>query len=416
MMHDHTAVLAASRDLLGSTTDFLDALVRFGSISGDEGPCMHWLADRFADVADVGETVPVPEDIVDDPDYSFRLGDSPYSDRPNVRTMMRGDGSGRSVILNAHADVVPPSPGQVRPFDPRIEDGVMYGRGTSDDKGQIAVVMHLFNLMNAFGVRPRGDVTAHLVIEEETGGNGTLAFVRDGCAADCCLNLEPAENKVLAAIRGAVWFRCEIEGRAGHSGAAGTTVSALEMAIKAMQIIESYHDEVLAATHGDIPLFLAHKNPMPVTFGRLDAGTWPAMAPPEAVLEGVFGLLTTPKEEVMREIESRVRAGDPWLADHVTFTFPYRHDTSTVSPDHELVTTLLDSYDDAGMTTSVGSAPYSSDAWFYSSMLGIPTVVTGCGSITDGHTAGESVILDDITHEAAVLFRFIERWSGFRPA
>ena len=377
---------------------------------------MRWLAERFAEVSDVSETVKVPEEIVDDPDYSFRLGDRPYSGRPNVRAVMRGDSSGRSVILNAHADVVPPSPGQVRPFDPRVEDGVMSGRGTSDDKGQIAAIMLLFELMNKFGVRPRGDVTAHIVIEEETGGNGTLALVREGAAADCCLNLEPAENRVLASIRGAVWFRCVIEGRAGHSGAAGTTVSALEMAVKVMRIIQTYHDELLAATHGDDPLFLAHDNPMPVTFGRLEAGTWPAMAPPEAVLEGVFGLLSTPKEEVKLEIERRVRAGDPWLADHVVFTFPYRHDTSTVSPDHEMVTTLLDAYEDTGITSGVGAATYSSDAWFYSTMLGIPTVATGCGSITDGHTAGESVVLDDITREAAVLFRFIERWSGFRPA
>ena len=415
-MNDPTTVLAASRDLIGRTTDFLDTLVRFESISGDEGSCMRWLAERFSDVADVSETVPVPEEIVDDPDYSFRLGDRPYRERPNVRAVVRGDGSGRSVILNAHADVVPPSPGQVRPFDPRVKDGAMHGRGTCDDKGQIAVVMLLFELMNKFGVRPRGDVTAHLVIEEETGGNGTLALVREGGVADCCLNLEPAENRVLASIRGAVWFMCVIEGRAGHSGAAGTTVSALEMAVKVMRIIQAYHDELLAATHGDDPLFLAHENPMPVTFGRLEAGTWPAMAPPEAVLEGVFGLLTTPKEEVMREIERRVRAGDPWLADHVAFTFPYRHDTSTVPPDHEVVTTLLDAYDDTDVPSAVGAATYSSDAWFYSTMLGIPTVTTGCGSITDGHTAGENVVLDDIIREAAVLFRFIERWSGFRPA
>ena len=71
--------------------------------------------------------------------------------------------------------------------------------------------------MKKLGIRPKGDVILHIVVEEETGGNGTLALIRDGVQAECCLNLEPCSNNMLASIRGAVWFTGIVQGKAGHS-------------------------------------------------------------------------------------------------------------------------------------------------------------------------------------------------------
>ena len=416
-MTDKNKILETCFGLQGETTDFLAKLVSFDSISSYEGPAMEWLYDQFSEVSDECEKVTVPEAIVDDSAYSFRMGDQPYEGRPNVRAVMKGDGSGKSVLMNAHADVVPPSSGHDRPFNPYVEDGVMFGRGTCDDKGQLAVMWTIFKAMKKLGIRPKGDIILHIVIEEETGGNGTLALIRRGEKADCCLNLEPADNNVLAATRGAVWFTGTVHGLAGHSGSAQTTVSALKMAIEAIKIIEEYNADVLAATHADNPLFLKFKNPMPVTFGQLESGDWPAMAPQKAVFKGVFGLLTTPKEEVMREMEKRIRTRGPeWLADeeHFQISFTYRHDTCQVDPEGELVTSLIDSWREAGVDSEVSAANYGADGWFYNNILGIPTVCTGCGSINHAHTSKEQVVLADIAKEAAALFLFIGKWSGYQ--
>lgn len=414
-MTDKNKILEVCLGLQDETTAFLDKLVRFDSLSSYEGPAMEWVYEQFAGVSDECEKIPVPESIVDDPGYAFRMGDQPYEGRPNVRAVMKGDGTGKSVVMNAHVDVVPPSQGHDRPFDPYVKDGVMYGRGTCDDKGQLAAVWTLFKAMKKLGIRPKGDVIFHIVIEEEIGGNGTLAMIRRGEKADCCLNLEPSLNNVLASTRGAVWFTATVHGRAGHSGSAQTTVSALKMAIEAMNIIEEYHDDVLAKTHGDIPLFLQFKNPMPVTFGQIEAGDWPAMAPQKAVFKGVFGLLTTPKEEIMREMEDRVRTRGPeWLKDHFEIDFTYRHDTCSVDPDDPLVTQLIDSYHEIGVESEISAAPYGADGWFYNNILGIPTICTGCGSINHAHTSSEQVILKEIVEEAAVLMLFIDKWGGLR--
>jgi acetylornithine deacetylase len=401
-------LLQTCLEFQGETAAFLDKLLRFESVSGYEDSAMQWLYEQFRDVADECELVPVPEEIVNDLDYAFRTDDRPYKTRPNVRAVVRGSGNGKRVILNAHVDVVPPSIGQERPYDPYIRDGVLYGRGAADDKSQVAVIWTILKIMKKLGLRPPGDIIIHLVIEEETGGNGTLAFIRRGEKADYCVILEPCSNTIVTSCRGAVWFTGIVHGLAGHSGSSHTTVSALKMAIEAMRIIEEYHDELLTKTHADDPLFLKFTNPMPVTFGQMSAGDWPAMVPQKAVFKGVFGMLTTPKEEVMREIVERVKSRGPeWLKDHFEMTFQYRHDAARTDPGLPLIHKLMDCYTIMGVKPEITAQPASSDLWFYTNLMKIPAIMTGAGEVTDCHTATEKVMLRELSVEAAVIIQFL---------
>lgn len=412
-MYDTATILHTCRELKGDMIAFLERLMRFPSVSGYEGPAMVWLHDQMKPLADICELVPVPETIVDDPDYAFRLDDRPYAGRPNVRVVLKGESGQKKVLFNAHVDTVPPSRGQARPFDPLVRDGAMYGRGAVDDKGQVAALWTMLAAMKKLGVRPRGDVILHLVIEEETGGNGTLSMIRGSDSADCCINLEPCNNHVMTSIRGAVWFTGKVTGRAGHSGSPGTTVSALDLAIEAMGILRDYHDELLRRTKSDDPLFAACDNPMPLTFGQLDAGDWPAMAPEYAEFKGVLGLLTTPKEQVMAEMIDRVKShGSPWLKDHFDMTFQYRHDTSRIDPGLPFVAMLQKSYHDYDIPSEITAMTGSTDAWFYTNQMGIPALATGCGNIANAHSKDEHVMLDDIVREAAVLIHFLDCFSG----
>ena len=121
-MVEKETIISTCLDLMEETTAFLDRLVRFESLSSYEGAAVKWVHEKFQGLADECELIPVSEDIVNDPDYSFRIDDRPYEGRPNVRVILKGDGTGKSVILNAHIDVVPPSDGQARPFEPYVKD------------------------------------------------------------------------------------------------------------------------------------------------------------------------------------------------------------------------------------------------------------------------------------------------------
>src|SRR5208283_512987 len=88
-----------------------------------------------------------------------------------------GGQAGQSVAVNAHIDVVAPY------FPPRVKGGTVYGRGACDDKGPavslVAALSVLAEVMPQAGLKWNRNVVAMLVVEEETGGNGSLSLAID---------------------------------------------------------------------------------------------------------------------------------------------------------------------------------------------------------------------------------------------
>ncbi len=404
----HAAVQAVQQE----TERFLCDLIRFPSLSGQEQAAVDYAAGRFAEVAEV-ERIALGNSLRNDEDYSDPVPGLEYEGRSNLRVRLPGSGGGRTLLFNTHLDVVPASQAQAHPFEPRVEGQRVHGRGACDAKGQVAAIYTALVAARRLGLKLRGDVLAHLVVEEEVGGNGTLAMVRRGERADGCIVMEPTDLRILSSVRGAVWFRLTCTGRPGHSGRAGDTVSALKMAIRAIEILEQYHAWLLASSRG-IPLFDPFPNPMPITFGKLSAGDWPATAPARATVEGVLGLLPNKTRfQVMEEMrQALLESGDAWLREHFQLEFMYRHDAHVLDPQHPLVTGLRASCRDGGAPGEVSAMTASCDSWFYNNQLHIPTVVFGPGSLRFAHTNDEQIGLDEIGTAAAILVRFLREWCG----
>ncbi|MFO7534924.1 MAG: M20/M25/M40 family metallo-hydrolase [Kiritimatiellia bacterium] len=397
--------------LLPETVQLLSDLIAFPSTPGKEHEALLFLEKAFASTGARVERVPLNDSLRQDPDYSDPIPDIPYNGRFNLRVVRPGTGGGRSLLFNAHTDVVPPSADQAAPWTARLENGLLHARGACDAKGQVATVYLMLRALQESGLSLKGDVLAHIVVEEENGGNGTLAMARRGEKADACIVLEPTEGRVLTAIRGAVWFRLIFHGKAGHSGQAGQTRSALLLARDAIAALEKYHDDLLAASRGD-PLFDAYPNPMPITFGRLEAGNWPASAPSLAVMEGVLGLLPNKtKEQVCGEMRAALEAV-PSLAGHFELTFLYRHDSSVLEPAHALPQGLMQAAAELGRPSKIDAMTASCDAWLYRNQLGIPTVVYGPGSLKVAHSKDEHIAVRDLADAAETLAAFLARHAG----
>lgn len=407
-------VQRALNDQQDKVTSLLCDLIRVPSTVGGEAPAMELLADRLQGLADVVEFVPVTEDLRKDPDFSYPVAGVQYGDRPNLRVVKKGSGKGKSLLFNTHLDVVPPSSMQQRPYDPQLVDGKIYGRGACDAKGQVACAYGLLAALEALNITLAGDLIFHFVIEEEVGGNGTVAMVRHGDTADGCVVLEPSDFVILPQIRGAVWFETTIYGQSGHSGKPGGTVSALLKSIVAIDAFTRYHDTCIEQSRGKYPLFDQFENPAPLTVGQLEAGDWPAQAPQKAVLKGVLGILPDrTKEQVMEEMRQALRdAGDEWLAEHFEMDFTYRHDASVIAPDHPLVQTLEQACRRCSQEPSVSAMTASCDAWMYSNQLNIPSLVFGPGSLTVAHSDQEHIAVSDVLKGSGILTALVSDWCG----
>lgn len=405
-MVDLDAVELPARQLLGE-------LIGIPTTRGNEGAGMVHLHEVMRQVTTRSLLVPIDGTIVDDPLYAFPLPGHSYEETPNLECVIEGRGEGPPIVFNTHMDVVPASDGQDDAFTPTVRDGKVYGRGACDAKGQIATLYALALLQQQSGPPPV-DVVFHVVVEEEVGGNGTLAMVRRGVNAQAAVVLEPSDLAVFAAVRGAVWFRLRTFGQAGHSGAGGQRISALDGAVQAMSIFRDYHDALLARSR-DMGLFDTHDDPMPITFGQCTAGNWPASVPSEATLTGVLGFLPNVDHRlVQREMDDALRRrGDVWLRERCDLSFPMLNNDGYALPeDHRLVTALTSAAAVAGAPTTVKAMTASCDAWLYHNVARIPTLVYGPGSLTTAHGKDEHVLARDIVTAAATLHEFVMNHVG----
>jgi len=144
-----------------------------------------------------------------------------YAGRSNLLYIVpgaSGRSAGQSVALNAHIDVVAPY------FPPRVKGGVVFGRGACDDKGPavsiVAALKVLSEVMPGAGLKWNRNVVAMLVVEEETGGNGSLSLAIDRDLKklyDSILVCECTDLKFYPANRGAVWYRADLRAPEGVS-------------------------------------------------------------------------------------------------------------------------------------------------------------------------------------------------------
>jgi acetylornithine deacetylase/succinyl-diaminopimelate desuccinylase-like protein len=137
-----------------------------------------------------------------------------YAKRANLLYRVPGAGGYEGpdgVAINAHIDVVKPY------LPPRLDGNLVYGRGSCDDKGAVvAMVAALKVLASVLESRQRRlakNLLAMLVIEEETGGNGSLSLAIDRDLRQLygsILVLECTGNDIHPANRGALWYRADL--------------------------------------------------------------------------------------------------------------------------------------------------------------------------------------------------------------
>ena len=85
------------------------------------------------------------------------------------------DAAAKPIVLMAHQDVVPISPGtekdwKFEPFAGTIRDGFVWGRGTWDDKGNLFAIMEAVEMLVAQGFKPRQRIYLAFGHDEEVGG------------------------------------------------------------------------------------------------------------------------------------------------------------------------------------------------------------------------------------------------------
>ena len=143
--------------------------------------------------------------------------------RANVIAVVRGSGGGRTLMLNAHMDVVGAG-GMAEPWTPRIDGTRLYGRGAFDMKASLAAIMLAGRESTRLGLR--GDVIVTAVADEEFASIGVQDVFRQ-TGADAAIVTEPTGLDLCVAHKGFVWLEVETHGVASHGSLPEAGVDAI---------------------------------------------------------------------------------------------------------------------------------------------------------------------------------------------
>jgi acetylornithine deacetylase len=319
------------------------------------------------------------------------------------------------IALSAHTDVVPVE-GQDWATDPWTMtevDGRLYGRGTADMKGFLAVVLAALPRF----VEAELTTPLHLVCspDEEVGCVGVLPLLaelerRDARPAMAIVG-EPTSMQVVRAHKGHYAFRGRVTGVTSHSSAAPRAVNAVEYAARIVTRIAEIARRKADGGPFDERYPVAHTT---LHTGVLEGGTAFNIVPRHARFD--FEIRTVAgdsHEELFGEIESFARSE---LLPEMRSVYP----EAAIEFEVLSATRGLDTLEGVAVIEEaqalvrdlgpggLGQVSYATEAGLFQA-AGIPAVVCGPGSIEQAHGPNEYIELDQLARAERFMDRLLER-------
>jgi acetylornithine deacetylase len=388
---------SSSEDLSRRAIDLLATLVAFDTTSrGSNLALIEWVEAYLADLGVASRRVPNADGT-----------------KSNLLASI-GPAVEGGVVLSGHTDVVPVDgqPWTSDPFVVTSRDGRLYGRGTCDMKGFLALALAAApDLARASLIRP-----VHLAFsyDEEVGCLGApdmiAVIARDLPRPALVVVGEPTDMVAVRAHKGIASFRVTVTGREAHSSLTHLGVSANMVAVKLMAELVALSERLEREADPASPFLPKGAT---LTIGQVNGGTavnilarecvfifdlrTPAGLDPHSLLTGFMALAARLDAEVKaRAPEGGVRVETRSL----TPAFAPEVDGAA-----ELFARRL-----AGDNGPARVVPYASEAGQFQG-AGFSTVICGPGSIDQAHQPDEFVEISQMQRGAAFMRRLIEELS-----
>ncbi len=323
-----------------------------------------------------------------------------------------GAGGGKKLVLNGHMDTVgvsDPAAWIRDPFGAKIENGVLYGRGTADMKGALAAMVYGAKMLLDSGAFLFGDLYLVGVVQEEPceGLAMRILVEEEGLRPDWVVLGEPTDLQVGRGQRGRMEMRVTVQGKACHAASPHRGENAIYGAARilfGLELLASQlaEDRLLgrgSLTVTQIESTAGSRNAVPDRCAfyidrRLTLGETEAKALAE--VQGV----------ILREsLRADVEVTEYRAASYTGYQARQReyYPAWVMEEDHPLVqATVRAVRKTLGYLPRVQEWAFSTDGVYTMGVASIPTVGFGPGEERYAHTSEEQIRLDDIAAAARV--------------
>jgi len=316
-------------------------------------------------------------------------------------------GSGRTVALNAHGDVVPPGEGWTRPpYGGVIENGRIYGRAAAVSKSDFATYTFAVRALEAMGAKLAGSVELHFTYDEEFGGllgPGWLLKQRQ-TKPDLVIGAS-FSYQIVTAHNGCLQMEVTVHGKMAHAAIPDTGIDALQGATR-----------ILNALYEQNTLYRKVRSSVPginhpyLNVGRIEGGTNTNVVPGKVVLKLDRRMIP---EEDPAQVEAGIRgvineaaSGLPGITVEIKRLLLAR--ALKPLPGNAPLVEALQRHGQRvfGEPIPTTGTPLYTDARLYCE-AGIPAVLYGAGPRTvlesNAKRADENLLLDDLRRATKVV-------------
>jgi acetylornithine deacetylase len=305
----------------------------------------------------------------------------------------------RGYMLSGHTDVVPID-GQDWSTDPFAlveKDGKFFGRGTSDMKSFIAVILALVPEFAA--ARLETPINLAFSYDEEVGCKGAPGLIKHiaGLKAQprLCIVGEPTDMKVVTAHKGNKRYRCEVHGHESHSALPNRGVNAVEIAADLV-----YRLRMMAHQRIKLGPFDRDFDPPYTTIhtGTMHGGTAMNIVPKDCAFEFEFRYipgddpivyLNDLQEHARAILEPEMKAVTP----DARIDFLFKSELPGMNTDEAAEVTVLAK--SLSGSNSIAKISFGTEGGLFQ-QAGLQTVICGPGSIEQAHKRDEWIRLDQI--------------------
>ncbi len=150
-------------------------------------------------------------------------------------------GTGTTIALNAHGDVVPPGEGWTHdPYGAEIQTGAMFGRATAVSKSDFSTFTFATRALESLGLPLKGGVELHFTYDEEFGGEmGPGWLLAQGLTKPDLMIAAGFSYQVVTAHNGCLQMEVTVQGEMAHAAVPDTGTDALQGAVHILQALHA---------------------------------------------------------------------------------------------------------------------------------------------------------------------------------
>lgn len=284
-------------------------------------------------------------------------------------------------------------------FQGLIENGKMYGRGTSDMKGGVATILYTAALLKRRGIVPKKTVQLALTADEEWGYRGAKNLVDGGYfdRTDFLIITEPSNLQVSTGEKGELWIKAKFYGKSAHGSTPEVGVNTIIPGSEFVVNVTGRYEKIFEAN----PFW----GKTSMNIGQFHGGVQVNIVPNYSEIQLDFRVISEEDKEKAMEL---VRKAGEEIAKKYKVRFEEEifnyHPSIFTSPDNPYVEKFLQ----AAGAREVIITRYCTDGATIIPKKKMPFIIFGPGDIAQAHQNDEYIELESLYRAVDTFVEFLK--------